>query len=84
MTELLRLLPGSSLINEGLQLIQVIHAQSMEITPARGSEQVVDDHGGVTFASQAAIPEQFMLSIFSFIAVFVGIEELHEIFAVSG
>lgn len=43
-------LPGSTESQQGLQFAKVIHAQSVEIAPARDAEEVVDDHCGIALA----------------------------------
>lgn len=70
-------LPGVAFIQQAFQLDQVVHAKAMKVTPARYAEQVIDDHGGVSFAGQALVPAELLGSGFGFVPVVVGVEQFH-------
>ncbi|KLI78524.1 hypothetical protein AVT06_14365 [Pseudomonas aeruginosa] len=74
MSGLIRGLPIGAAIKQGLQFAQVVHAEAMEITPARGSEKIVDGHCCITLAGQALIAAQFLSGLFGFVSIVVGIE----------
>lgn len=42
--------PSGNSLQQALQFAQVVHAQTVEVAPARDAEQVVDHHGGIAFA----------------------------------
>ena len=67
-------LPVGAALHQDLQLTQVIHAQAMEVAPTGGSEQVVDDYGGIAFAGQTLVAGQLLGSLFGFVTVIVGVE----------
>lgn len=75
-------LPGLTAIKQAFQFAQVVHAETMKVAPARYAEQVVDDHGGVAFASKTLFPAELFGSGFGFVPVVVGVEQFHQCLAV--